>query len=145
MNAALRAFRETAWKHNRSLRARVLNAMADRFEARAEQLAQLLATENGKILPHARFETATVPPNLRFNAALVLTDFGRAAEVDEASLSIVIRQPVGVAGILRRGTRRSRLDPLSGAGTGRWLYHCCYPAGTDRTGERTDQRRDFRN
>jgi betaine-aldehyde dehydrogenase len=97
--AALRAFRETDWKDNRSLRARVLNAMAARFEARAEQLAQLLATEVGKILPDARFETATVPYNLRFNAALALTEYGRAAEVGEDSLSIVIRQPLGVAGI----------------------------------------------
>jgi acyl-CoA reductase-like NAD-dependent aldehyde dehydrogenase len=67
VNAALHAFRETDWKNNRSLRARVLNAMAARFEHRAEHLALLLATEVGKILPHARFETATVPPNLRFN------------------------------------------------------------------------------
>lgn len=99
VNAALRAFRETGWKDNRSLRARVLNAMAARFEARAEDLAQLLATEVGKILSHARFETATVPFNLRFNAALALTDYGRAAELGEDSLSIVIRQPIGVAGI----------------------------------------------
>jgi betaine-aldehyde dehydrogenase len=99
VSAALWAFRETDWKDNRSLRARVLNSMAARFEARAEDLAQLLASENGKILPHARFETSSVPFNLRFNAALALTDHGRAAEVDEDSLSIVIRQPIGVAGI----------------------------------------------
>jgi len=99
VNAALRAFRETDWKHNRSLRARVLNAMAVRFEARAEELAQLLSTEVGKILPHARFETNTVPFNLRFAAAQALTEFGRAAELDENSLSIVIRQPVGVVGV----------------------------------------------
>ena len=61
VNAARRAFLETDWQHNRSLRARVLNSMAARFEARAEGLAQLLATEVGKILPHARFETSTVP------------------------------------------------------------------------------------
>ena len=99
VKAALRAFRETDWKDDRSRRAGVLNAMAARFEARAEPLAQLLATEVGKILPHARFEVATVPFNLRFNAALALTDHGRAAEVGEDSLSIVLRQPVGVAGI----------------------------------------------
>lgn len=99
VNAALRAFRETDWKHNRSLRARVLNAMAARFEARTEQLAQLLSTEVGKILPDARFETSTVPFNLRFNAGLALTEYGRTAEVGEDSLSIVVRQPVGVVGI----------------------------------------------
>jgi acyl-CoA reductase-like NAD-dependent aldehyde dehydrogenase len=49
VHAALRAFRETDWKDNRPLRARVLNRMAERFEARAEDLAQLLAFENGKI------------------------------------------------------------------------------------------------
>ena len=99
VNAALRAFRETDWKVNRPLRARVLNAMAARFEARAEHLTRLLATEVGKVLPDARFETASVPFNLRFNAALALTEYGRAAEVGEDSLSIVIRQPIGVAGI----------------------------------------------
>lgn len=109
VNAALRAFRETDWKDNRSLRARVLNAMAARFEARAEHLAHLLATEVGKILPHARFETASVPFNLRFNAAVALTEHGRAAEVGEDSLSIVIRQPVGVwRAFSRRGMRPSR-------------------------------------
>ena len=99
VNAALRAFRETDWKDNRSLRASVLNTMAERFEAHSEHLAQLLSTENGKILPHARFEIDTVPYNLRFNAALALTEHGRAAEVSEDRLSIVIRQPIGVAGI----------------------------------------------
>jgi betaine-aldehyde dehydrogenase len=99
VSAALRAFREADWKDNRPLRARVLNAMAARFEARAEELARRLATEVGKILPDARFEAGTVPPNLRFNAALALTEYGRAAEVGKESLSIVIRQPVGVAGI----------------------------------------------
>jgi betaine-aldehyde dehydrogenase len=99
VNAAVRAFHETDWKHNRHLRAGVLNAMAARFEARAEHLVQLLSTENGKILSHARFETASVPFNLRFNAALALTEHGRAAEVSHDSLSIVIRQPIGVAGI----------------------------------------------
>jgi betaine-aldehyde dehydrogenase len=93
VDAALRAFQTTNWKHNRALRARVLNAMAARFEARAEHLAQLLSTEVGKIVPDARFETATAPVNLRFSAALALTERGRAAEIDEANLSIVIRQP----------------------------------------------------
>jgi acyl-CoA reductase-like NAD-dependent aldehyde dehydrogenase len=73
--------------------------MAAGFEARAEDLARILATEVGKVLPDARFETSTVPVNLRFNAALALTEYGRASELDKDSLSILIRQPVGVAGI----------------------------------------------
>jgi acyl-CoA reductase-like NAD-dependent aldehyde dehydrogenase len=99
VNAALRAFRETGWQYNREMRSRVLNNMAARFEARADDLAQLLSTEVGKVLPHAQFEIDTVPFNLRFNAALALTEYGRAADVSEEGLSIVIRQPIGVAGI----------------------------------------------
>jgi betaine-aldehyde dehydrogenase len=40
--AALKVFRETDWPKNRGLRAKVLNDMADRFEARAEDLVELL-------------------------------------------------------------------------------------------------------
>lgn len=98
--AAKRAFKETDWKDNRALRARVLNAMADLFEARSEELVQLTATENGKIVPHARFETEIVPKTLRFNAALALTEFGRSAEVEAGSLSFTVRQAAGVAGII---------------------------------------------
>lgn len=98
--AAKRAFKASDWKDNRLLRARVLNAMADRFEARAEELVQMTATENGKTLSQARFETEIVPRTLRFNAALALTEYGRNAEVDAGNLSLVLRQPVGVAGII---------------------------------------------
>ena len=56
--AAVRVFRDTDWKTNRGLRARVLNEMADRFEARTTELAEAIATEIGKILPEAMFEYA---------------------------------------------------------------------------------------
>lgn len=98
--AAKKAFEQTEWAHDRHLRARVLNAMAVKFEEYGEELVQLLGTENGKVLAHGRFEAEIVPYTLRFNAALALTLSGRAMEVDKNSLSIVIRQPVGVAGIV---------------------------------------------
>lgn len=67
--------------------------------ATINQAKPLARAEPNKILPDARFETTTGPINLRFNAALALTEYGRVAELGEDSLSIVIRQPVGVAGI----------------------------------------------
>jgi betaine-aldehyde dehydrogenase len=100
IDAAKRAFREEDWARNRTLRAQVLNAMADRFEARAEELARLTTIENGKALAHARFEIGIVPLTLRFNAALALTDYGRSAEIEAGQLSLVLREPVGVAGII---------------------------------------------
>ena len=54
--------------------------MAARFEARTDDLVEILAFENGKVKAEARFEVAIVPSKLRFYAALALTDFGRPME-----------------------------------------------------------------
>jgi betaine-aldehyde dehydrogenase len=98
--AALKAFRETDWRKNRRLRAKVLNDMADRFEARAEDLVELLALENGKVKSEARFELSMVPSRLRFNAALALADFGRAMETSPGRYTTTLREAAGVAGII---------------------------------------------
>jgi acyl-CoA reductase-like NAD-dependent aldehyde dehydrogenase len=100
IDAALSTFRKTSWKEDRLLRGRVLNTMANEFERRTEDLAQVLATENGKTLPQARFEISSVPRCLRFNAALALTDYGRTSSIEPGHLSLVTRQAVGVSGII---------------------------------------------
>ena len=98
--AALRAFRETPWRGDRRLRARALNEMADRFEARTQDLIRVLCLENGKVEAEARFEVTMVPSKLRFYAALALTDFGRAMETSPGRYTTTLREPAGVAGII---------------------------------------------
>lgn len=100
IEAAKRAFAAPGWRTDRALRARVLNHMADNFEARQKELVEILGRENGKIHAHGALEVAIVPETLRFNAALALTDAGRATQVTEGGLGMVVRQPVGVAGII---------------------------------------------
>jgi len=100
IEAARRAFADPAWRTNRLLRARVLNQMADRFEERADDLVELLGLENGKTHDQGRLEVAFAPETLRFNAALALTDTGTTSQVTDGELSLVVRQPVGVAGII---------------------------------------------
>ena len=95
-----RAFHKEDWKDNRQLRSRALNAMADCIEAHADDLIRMLSTENGKVIPEAMLEVGGVAPCLRHCAALALTEFGRASEPRGPDLSIVLRQPVGVAGII---------------------------------------------
>lgn len=98
--AARRAFLHGPWRDERRLRARVLNAIADRIEARADELAQVLAAETGKILPEARFEVAAVPSKLRYCAALALAQHGRALAVRPDAYSMVLHEPIGVAGLI---------------------------------------------
>jgi betaine-aldehyde dehydrogenase len=100
IDAAKRAFADPAWRTDRALRARVLNRMADRFEARSGDLVELLGLENGKTHDQGQLEVAFAPETLRFNAALALTDTGTNSQVSDGELSLVVRQPAGVAGII---------------------------------------------
>jgi acyl-CoA reductase-like NAD-dependent aldehyde dehydrogenase len=97
--AALKAFRETAWRSDRALRSRALLEMAGRFEARASDLIQLLSLEVGKVVPDATFEVEAASPALRYYSALVLTEYGRVAEWEPGHFSLLVREPIGVAGI----------------------------------------------
>jgi betaine-aldehyde dehydrogenase len=97
---ARKTFLESPWRGDRRLRARVLNEMADRFEARAEELIDVLALENGKVKAEARFEVDMVPKKLRFAASLTLTECGRSVEVEPGKFSTVLKEPIGVAGIV---------------------------------------------
>jgi betaine-aldehyde dehydrogenase len=100
VDAAQRAFRTTAWATDRTLRSRVLHELADAFERNADALVELLSTENGKVRAEARFEVSMVSPKLRYYASVALTEYGRALEPKAGAFSMVLRQPVGVAGII---------------------------------------------
>lgn len=97
--ASSRTFRESTWRSDRALRSRVLHEMAARFEAHGDALIRLLGTESGKIAPEAAFEVGFAAPGLRYCAALVQTGYGRVAEWAPGHLSLLVREPVGVAGI----------------------------------------------
>lgn len=98
--AAVTSFRSTDWRGDRRLRAKALNEMANRFEARSDDLVGILKLENGKVEAEARFEVGMVPSKLRYYAALALTDYGRAVEVAPGRYATTLREPIGVAGII---------------------------------------------
>jgi len=100
IQAAKRAYETTAWRADRQLRSRVLNAMADRVEARQQDLIELLSLDNGKVKAEAALEVGMIPAKLRYNAALALSEFGRAVEVLPGRISLVLSEPMGVAGVI---------------------------------------------
>ncbi|GGH58452.1 aldehyde dehydrogenase family protein [Rothia aerolata] len=100
IDAAQKAFKETDWKDNRRLRNIVLTKLAEAFEQAMPELVEITGLENGKVKSHAEIEFEVVPHTFRVNAGLTLTDFGRAMQVIPGSLDMVLREPVGVAGII---------------------------------------------
>ncbi len=97
---AREAFLHSGWRDDRRLRAKVMNEIADCFEANTEKLIEILSLENGKVRGEARFEVEMAAPKMRFYAALTLTESGRAVEVAPGCYSTVLKQPMGVAGII---------------------------------------------
>ena len=81
----------------RALRSRVLHEMAERFEARAADLIQLLSIETGKVVPDATFEVGRLRPR-HYCAALVCTEYGRVASGStDTSRSSFVSQSVSPA------------------------------------------------
>jgi betaine-aldehyde dehydrogenase len=98
--AAKRAFDNSTWAVDQELRARVIGQIAEAFERHRTTLLDLLATENGKVKSEAAFELDMVPSKLGYWAAAALTDGGRAVTPKPGSISIILRQPMGVAGVI---------------------------------------------
>jgi aminomuconate-semialdehyde/2-hydroxymuconate-6-semialdehyde dehydrogenase len=98
--AAARAF--PRWSRTPAAeRARLLLAIADRIDARLEELALAECVDGGKPIRRAR--TAEIPraaANFRFFAAAAQTFHSEAYRTDRQALNYTLRQPRGVAGLL---------------------------------------------
>lgn len=98
--AASTAFRDTSWALDHELRGRVLEQMAQAFERNRQRLIEVLMLENGKVAAEAAFEIDMVPSKLRYAAAAALTVSGRALTPKPGRISMVLRQPMGVAAVI---------------------------------------------
>ncbi|MGO4331124.1 aldehyde dehydrogenase family protein [Cupriavidus sp. 2TAF22] len=98
--AAREAFEKPGWSQNPRLRQMVMLRWADRVEARAEALANLLTRENGKVLAQARAEIAGAVSEIRYYAGLARHIPGHALEVEPGVFSTMLKEPAGVAGLI---------------------------------------------
>lgn len=97
---AAAALEREPWRHDRERRARALTEMAEAIEQATDELALMLAQENGKIVPEAYFELSLVPSKLRYYAAQALVDTGRGGRPKPGMYSLLIPEAVGVAGVI---------------------------------------------
>ena len=98
--AAKRAMSESEWVHDRKLRARVLDKLADAFERNRDELIKILYTENGKIQGDATFEVDLCIPSLRYFAGIARTEAGRIVDSGPGRIAMMRRQPMGVACVI---------------------------------------------
>lgn len=98
--AARRAFASPLWAQNPRLRQGVLLCWADALERQIDPLAHLLTRENGKVLTQSRGEIERSVSAIRYYAGLARNLAGHALEVAPGEFATVLKEPVGVAGLI---------------------------------------------
>ncbi|MFC6488656.1 aldehyde dehydrogenase family protein [Nitratireductor sp. GCM10026969] len=98
--AARRAFDTTLWPRAPRERQMALLRWADAMERDLPQLAELLTLTNGKPLAHSKGEMAGAISEVRYYAGLTRHNPGHAMEVAPGEISVMLREPIGVAGLI---------------------------------------------
>ncbi|MGE4538201.1 MAG: aldehyde dehydrogenase family protein [Desulfovibrio sp.] len=89
-----------AWKKTSPQeRAAMLNRIADLIDENAEHLAMVETCDNGKPIRETRnIDVPLSSDHFRYFASVVRTEEGRAAMIDDQTMSIILREPIGVVG-----------------------------------------------
>jgi acyl-CoA reductase-like NAD-dependent aldehyde dehydrogenase len=97
MKSARAAFEGRAWggMDTRS-RARLINRLADAFEANIEELYQLETLNNGRPVNETRTQLSRIPDFFRYNAGLALARRDDVIPVEGDYLNYTLRTPIGV-------------------------------------------------
>ncbi|XVQ07046.1 aldehyde dehydrogenase [Spirillospora sp. CA-255316] len=101
VEAAARAFHDT-WRTTPGVqRARLMTALADLLESRADVLAELESRDNGKVIRETRNQMGFAARNLRFFAGYADKLYGRTVPLDHPGMfDFTRRRPYGVAGLV---------------------------------------------
>ena len=99
VQSARAAFESNEWSSmsNRT-RARLINKLADVFEAHLEEMYQLETANNGRSLNETRAQVSRLPDFFRYNAGLAIARRDSVIPVDGNYLNYTVRTPVGVVG-----------------------------------------------
>jgi len=98
LDAAHAAF-ETWGKTSATERSNILLKIADRMEQNLDLLARAETWDNGKPIRETTF--ADIPlaiDHFRYFASVIRAEEGSASELDQNTLSVIIREPLGVVG-----------------------------------------------
>ena len=99
VKSSAKAFSSTEWStmSNRT-RAKLINKLADVFEANLEEIYTLETANNGRSLNETRAQVSRLPDFFRYNAGLAIARRDSVIPVDGNYLNYTLRTPIGVVG-----------------------------------------------
>jgi betaine-aldehyde dehydrogenase len=99
ITAARKAFDEGPWpRMTAAERATVLFKLADKIDENADELAELETLNGGKPLREAKYDIADTANCFRYYAGLITKPTGQTIDVPAPSVTMVVREPIGVCG-----------------------------------------------
>lgn len=99
IKAAREAFDNGPWPRMTALeRSQVLFKLADKIDEAQEELAELETLNGGKPLRESRYDMIDAANCFRYYAGLITKPNGQTVNVPAASVSMVVREPIGVCG-----------------------------------------------
>ena len=101
VQAARKAFDEGPWPRKLAVeRSELLHAVADKIRERADELAAIETRQMGKLLADSLVDVNDAAHTFDYYAGLAVEQHGQTLEVPGESMSMVVREPIGVtAGI----------------------------------------------
>lgn len=99
VKSSAKAFASPEWSamSNRT-RAKLINKLADVFEANLEEIYTLETANNGRSLNETRAQVSRLPDFFRYNAGLAIARRDSVIPVDGNYLNYTLRTPIGVVG-----------------------------------------------
>ena len=99
VKSSAKAFSNPEWSamSNRT-RAKLINKLADFFEANLEEIYTLETANNGRSLNETRAQVSRLPDFFRYNAGLAIARRDSVIPVDGNYLNYTLRTPIGVVG-----------------------------------------------
>ena len=94
------ALRGSRWRNDGAIRAGVLHRFAESLRADVERLAEVLTREQGKTIGEAQSEIRGAADMVEFYAGLARAVYGRAIALGDDAHGVVLREPIGVVGVI---------------------------------------------
>lgn len=99
--AARRAFDHEGWSEAAAAeRARLLYAVANKLEERAQEFSEVEMRDNGKPLRETQFDVGDAVGCFRYYAGIVSKPHGQTYNVPDEMQALVVREPIGVCGLI---------------------------------------------
>ena len=100
VDSGSRAFEKSYWSKDPKLRSHIMRKMCDSISRNLDYLAKLQSLEVGKIIRDSRLEAGVALDLFDFYSGMARVVYGRTSLLDKDTMSFILREPVGLVGII---------------------------------------------